>query len=82
MKLATLKAGGRDGTLVVVSHDLKNPLGVIQIGARTLERTPAMLPTRLVNTSVRLRMLPKSPSTPKSSSVSACSATKIGVRVE
>jgi len=36
MKLATLKQGGRDGTLVVVSHDLTRCRAVPEI-ARTLQ---------------------------------------------
>ena len=36
MKLATLKAGGRDGTLVVVRRDLSQCVAVPQI-ARTLQ---------------------------------------------
>ena len=38
MKLATLKQGGRDGTLVVVSRDLKRCRAVPAI-ARTMLRT-------------------------------------------
>ena len=36
MKLATLKQGGRDGTLVVVSRDLKRCRAVPEI-ARTMQ---------------------------------------------
>jgi hypothetical protein len=44
MKLATLKQGGRDGTLIIVSHDLKHaahasPIATtLQQAARQLER--------------------------------------------
>lgn len=37
MKLASLKAGGRDGTLIVVSRDLKRAVAVPQI-ARTMQQ--------------------------------------------
>ncbi|MBI2969283.1 MAG: 2-keto-4-pentenoate hydratase, partial [Gammaproteobacteria bacterium] len=36
MKLASLKEGGRDGTLIVVDHDLRKAIKVPRI-ARTLQ---------------------------------------------
>lgn len=37
MKLASLKSGGRDGTLVIVSRDLTKAIPAEQAGARTLQ---------------------------------------------
>jgi fumarylacetoacetate (FAA) hydrolase len=56
MKLATLKEGGRDGTLVVVSRDLRRMLRVPEI-ATTLQRALddwATTRPRLVDTYERL----------------------------